>query len=74
MLETDTLFKSAAANFKAAEAHLKDTEDTMRALVVRLEKCSRSMRTAPPYELPRLDALVAESRPLQAKELHLVNS
>jgi hypothetical protein len=52
MLETDGLFRLAAANFQQAEMHLDDAELQLHKLRARLDKCLELVR-----QMPRDEAL-----------------
>ena len=52
MLETDGLFRLAAANFQQAEMHLDDAEVQLHKLRARLDKCLELVR-----QMPRDEAL-----------------
>ncbi|OGO44627.1 MAG: hypothetical protein A2137_06000 [Chloroflexi bacterium RBG_16_58_8] len=55
MLDTDGLFRLATSNFKQAEAHLEDAEDSLRKLQGKLEAGARLIR-----EIPRDELLIWE--------------
>lgn len=44
MLDTNRYLNLAASNFRAAEAHLREAEDGLYALLERLEACSEAMK------------------------------
>jgi len=50
MLETDGLFRLAAANFEQAETHLDDAEVQLHKLRARLDKCLELVRQMPREE------------------------
>jgi hypothetical protein len=52
MLDSDGLFRQAAANFQQAEMSLTDAEVQLHRLRVRLEKCTAMVR-----QIPRDEAL-----------------
>lgn len=44
MMETGEYLKLAAANFKKTETHLRDTEVSLRILLVNMENCLERLR------------------------------
>ena len=76
MLETDEYLKMAASNFKTAEAHFKDAEDSLYTLLRKWEDClARVKKLKGDESLPCVqpDTFIYDSPPLDRKELHLVS-
>ena len=76
MIEVTDYLKVAASNFKTAERHLKDAEDSLRTLSEKLEDCLECMRQMKQDEVDSYiypDAFICDSQPLEVRELHPVS-